>query len=879
MSKLYMKFILIGTAVMALTLLFIINRPISRSVLGDFSAPNVPPLMHDFGTLDSGVTNYRKVAENEFLALYVQDQTSYFAVKDKRNDYTWFSNNVQPDLLARTESQRQLQRSTLLVNYLRRDNTVGTLNNFSFSINDKRNFDDAFIIEETENGFVTTYTITDREPRGYWFPPFISKERFIELVFNPVQQFGSAIDRRQLDQYYGPLEDDPDTYVIRQLRPDENTGLFNMNELSGAQVQTLFRLFYSLGTYGNQTDEFGNSTGEYHLDDVRFDNEAYDIFIDTTKPEFIIPLHITLNEDHLEVVIDTQATESKGIYQITSLRVLPYFGAIRNTIEGEPSEGQLLIPEGSGGLIEFNNQKIRPMSYTSWLYGEDIRQIPEVKPQSDVGAGMPIFGVIQPRNSMLAIIEEGDAHTRIRSDVSGKVDSYNKINAEFVFMQSGSYQLANNRISIWNLEPYNYTPTLRYYFFADENSQYVSMAHLYGLYLKHRFNLTALEAWQRRLAIDILGSYTFDDYILWVPVDAVGALTTYEQAMLMLSALENAGWTHSVVSYVGWFNGGIHHQWPSTISHDRVLGTRRERTQFHRFIDQQAIELFYDVNFMKTHDSPWYVTQRYTARVIGGQVARYFPYDLATRRMLRQGDAYTLNNTPGMMQLAERFNRSASRQNLPGISLRYLGNTLYGDFRRNNEVSRHESLLDIRHVLGQFEMPLLLRNPHQYALEHAALIVDLSTQTSNLVVVDEAIPFYQLAIAPYIEYFAPSYNMAGVYESQTYLLHLLQTGSNPKVTLSYQSTDVLAGTAFESYFDTQFDRHAAYLSALRESYEALNIGDSYLVDHVILQTNLVKVTYSQGQEFILNLGSTERSYQDQRIPAHSFISSGGIPND
>ncbi len=867
--------IIIGILMCALFLAFVINRPVKIDFKGDLNMPPMAQLIYDQGFSDTGILGYRKLAETEFLSLYIQDHTSYFAVKDKRNDYTWFSNDVKPDSLARTESQRQLQRSTLQVNYLNKDNTVSRLNNFNHSINYKTNFEDAFTIEEIENGFITTYKITNREPRGFWFPPYISKERFIEKVFNPVQQFGNVIDRRQLDQYYGPKEDDPEIYVIRQLRPDEKTGLLNMNELSGAQVQTLFRLFYELGSYGNTLDELGDFTGVYHLDDVRFDNEMHDIFIDTNQPEFIIELHITLNNDHLEVRVEKVIRETLPEFKITSIQVLPYFGAIRNQTNEIPSEGQLLIPEGSGGLINFNNQKISAISYTSYIYGRDIVEVPETRPQSDVGAAMPIFGVIQPHNSFLGIISEGDAQSRILSDISGKVDSYNKISTEFIFLQSGSYQLANNRITIWNLTPALYRPTIRYYFFAEETSNYTSMAHLYGQYLAHNLSLVFKEFQSRRLAIDIIGSYTYNDFVLWLPVRAIGSLTTYNEATEMLKILDNQGWNQTVVSYVGWFNGGIQHSLPRRISFDAALGSRRDRERFENFIQTHGMTLYYDVNFVRDYSSPWHYTSRHSSRIIGGQVARYFTYDRATGQIRTQSASYTLNNMPALNQTIEMFQQRALRHSISGLSLRYLGNTLYGDFKRNNEVSRNETFQQTQRLMEQIEISLMLRNPHLYALTFADVIVDVKTNTSQLSVVDTAIPFYQLAVAPYVEYFAPSYNMDGAYLQQTYLLHLLMTGSNPKVTLGYQSAQELAGTDFENYFDTYFKRHEHYLASLKSTWEELNIDQSYLISHEILQPDVVKVKYSQGQQFVINLGVTPVVHQGVLIQAQSYLIWGG----
>ena len=876
MKKYIKKIMLMSTLLTIMLIIFVINRPAAIRVESRYSPTTVPQIIFDTGDLDSGVPMYTKISENDFLALYFNYNNSYFAVKDKRNDYTWFSNVTQADPLARTESQRNLQRSTIQINYLQRDNTVGTMNNFSFSINYKRDFDDAFTVDVLSNGFRVNYHIVNREPRGYWFPPYISKDRFMELVYEPVQLFGNQFDRRQLDQYYGPSEDDPETYVIRQLRMDEETGLFNMNDLSGAQVQTLFRLFYNLGYYGNKTDEDGNYIDEYHLDDVAYDNEQYDIFIVTEQPEFIIPLEVRLHEDHLDVRVNYFGIEQFNDFDLLSLRLLPYFGAIRNEIAGEPSEGYLVIPEGSGGLIRFNNKKTTPISYSTYIYGRDLVAIPEIKPISDVGASLPIFGIKTTNNAMLGIIENGAPHSRIRSDVSEKVDSYNKIYNEFLFRESGSYQLADNQVTIWNREEFVYSPNIKYYFFEGEEANYVHMAQLYGEYLRYRHDLEVLSYHKRRFIIDILGSYEYDDFFLWFPVTKTGTLTTYDQANTLIEELHEAGLNDIAIRYQGWFNGGIEHSVPNQITLDNELGSRRQFNRFNEELSDLGISVFYDVDFIKTHDSSAFYTSRNYARVIGGRAARFYDYDLATRRQNLNSDPYYISNISAIDRNTSAFLSRLNRYPIDAISLRHLGNMVYSDFRNNGQVSRIQNQIYLQHIMAKFnDYDVMLSNPHVYALPFVDLIVDLETRTSDLVVVDESIPFYQLAIAKYIEYTTPSYNMEDRYQARLYLLHAIETGSNLKVTLSYENPTILENTKFLDFYATYYQNNKDFIIELNNNFNELGIENSYLVNHEILAENVVRVTYSHNQQFIINYNAFKTVVDGVEIEAYQFVKIGG----
>gem|GEM_PF-2252988 len=872
MKKIMKKILIASFLLVFAASTYALNVPPKLGVRDLYSSSAVPTLMNDeFGNFDTGVIGYSKVAENDFLALYLNASTSHFAVKDKRNNHTWFSNSTRFDPLARTETQRNLQKSTLMVTYLKFDNTTGTMNNFQFSINYKRDFADAFTIEMIDNGFKVLYRMADREPRGHWFPAYISKERFIELIQTPVFTFGNMTDRRNLEQYYGPMADNEDIYVIRQLTLDEETGMYDMTKLSGAQVATLFKLFYQIGYYGNKKDASDNYIEEYTLEDVEFDNAEHEVFVVTRQPEFEIPIEIKLNEDNLDARINYSGLVEKNGYEIVSIRLLPYFGAA-----DLDKNGYLLIPEGSGGLIRFNNQKTVTASYASSIYGEDVTEIPDTLLQKDVGSMIPIFGLKSNENAMLAVIENGAAHSVVRADVGAKLDSFNKIYNEFVFRQSGTYQLALNKIPIWNKNPYVYSPNVKYYFFAGEKANYTDMAQLYGEYLKHKYRLTLLEEHPLAMHLDLLGSYSYDDFFMWFPVKKTGTLTTFAQATKIVEELKASGVDEQVLRYIGWFNEGIRHSVPNNITLDSELGSRKAFQTFYSKMEGHGYPVHYDVDFVNTYASGAFYTSKNYSRVIGGLPAKFYPYDKATLRANTMLDPHHLSSTAAIDANTTKFEKNFARLGVDGISFRSLGNTLYGDFSINRQVSRIQNVLYFQDIVAKFHSyDIMMANVHDYMLFFVDRIVDLETRSSNLIVADEAVPFYQIAIAKYIPYAMPSFNMYDRYEKDLYVLTALATGSNMKATLSYQNPTVLQDTVFLDYYQTYYESQKAFIIDAYMSLKNAGIDGHHLIRHETISNGFVKVTYSNQKMFWINFNENTMSHEGVDVPGRSFVGTGG----
>ncbi|TVP85106.1 MAG: hypothetical protein EA375_05365 [Acholeplasmataceae bacterium] len=842
------KLAIILMAVLLVLLVFLLNRPSRINIADLYEASPVGTIIDlpSWQTSPVQPDGYDLIAENTFLALFLHPETTHFAVLDKRNDHVWHSNvNVIDPSASRT--WRNMQKSTFSITYRQRDNTTRVWTNYEFAIQEKHFEID---VDAVDNGFKVTYHLADRQPKGYWFPTKISRMRYIQLVLNPFEEhtFATPAERQEYSNYlrnaYVQMEDDPDTYILA-LVTGENTA----KDLAGVDVSYLYEIFYEIGHYGNVFDDDGNPTGEYHLDDVAYDNEMYEYYIELDNPEFYIPLMVTLEEDHLHTEIITSDIIVRAPYAIVSMRMLPYMGAA-----SMDDEGYMVIPEGSGGLMHFNNGKQRQRSYQSHVYDRDTTIIPNRLDMQDEGARLPVFGLKHEQNAMLAIIEEGAGHAIIHAEVSRKNDVFNKTHAEFIFMDSGLYYLTQAGMLIWHPDVYEYHPRIRYYFSTDTEADYVGMARLYGRYLAARYELDWLEAVTRPLYLDILGSYDDPDYFLFFPYKNTHSLTTWQEAMDIIQTLEAAGLDEMVVNVIGWFNKGIDHEMPDRIRLDRVLGTRRDFQTFHQYLAVQGHHGYLNVDLIRLHDRPSFYGNQHISRIVGGTLAEYYPYDIASRLPDRSKKPYHLLKLNTVNTHLNRFLRDFDKLPADGLSLRHFGTQVYSDFHRGNSLYRYEAIGHIQDMLylASEGQRIYLSNPNDYALPFVDHLADIPVETSRFLMVDEAIPFYQLAIAGRIPYAMPSVNLDQIYEPVWYLMRAIETGSSLKYTVTYRDSSLLINTKYNQYFATMFARVHEQMVDLQTTYASLPIEDAYLVGHMIVDEHRRLVTYSNGTSIMLD---------------------------
>ncbi len=105
----------------------------------------------------------------------------------------------------------------------------------------------------------------------------------------------------------------------------------------------------------------------YTYADYEADKELDNAEKSSDKPVFNVNMIYRLEGEDLVVQIPLAELEGKDEYPIYSITPLPFFGA-----GGKEDDGYLLVPEGGGAIINFNNGKLSQNSYYANLYGWDM---------------------------------------------------------------------------------------------------------------------------------------------------------------------------------------------------------------------------------------------------------------------------------------------------------------------------------------------------------------------------------------------------------------------------------------------------------------------------------------------------------------------------
>ena len=276
---------------------------------------------------------------------------------------------------------------------------------------------------------------------------------------------------------------------------------------------------YTVNSFMGSTKE-GTYTYKYA------DNGVY-INFQFEKQEFEIPCFFGITEDAFVAQILGQQIVQHGSLRIANISLLPFFGS------GSREEaGYMVVPDGSGALINFNNQKQTYQGYNQNVYGRNLAQNVQNYTLVTRNAMMPVFGISRESGSMLDVITNGAGMSSIRANVAGKIAAANHVYPVVSFIQSESNTLLsgsdNEEVSIMlSRQSKDFTYEVSY-FLLDKADGYVEMAQCYRSYLiKLGMNAEETSA-QRSFGLDFIGGMKMRKTFLGVPYQAVEPLTTFE---------------------------------------------------------------------------------------------------------------------------------------------------------------------------------------------------------------------------------------------------------------------------------------------------------------------------------------------------------------
>jgi len=817
-------------------------KPAEPEVVGATSgAAGVPTAMQQAAaTIEQSM---ELATENSALALYYNPKTTEIAVKNKQDGSVWLSNPQDREEDSKASGiNKSLLSSQLLLNFSDKTGKPQQYNTFNQSVKYEQ-----FEVEKLDDGIRIIYTVGEKLSGVEQIPPFISEERFETLILANIQD-----NKRKED-------------LLKRFKHDPEKKVYERRD-SALKGMVLSRTLETLAEAG------------YGEEEMNVDREAFANGETINQALFRLPVTYRLEGDQFIVNVSTEGIDSNGYY-LQSLSVLPYFGAA-----GTKQQGYMFVPDGSGSIIHLNNGKFDAYPYNEALYGIDAARLGKFKVLSGEPARLPVFGMKKDDAAFVAIIENGDGIGRVEADVSGRTNSYNYVYSSYEI--NGSEPLAltgswtTQTVPKFQAKPYLGDITVRFGFLQGEDATYSGMAAYYRSYLTQKHGLARLEEREQiPFYVELIGGIPTKKFFLGIPYNAYQALTTFDQAQEILEQLQASGMNHIKLRYTGWFNDGIRHEIPSSVSVDSKLGGKSGLAKLLAYTSDKGINLYPDVTFLRVlNEEGRFSPKKDASRTMNGVPVSIYPYHLAGHfKEVWQNPTYALSpvKLPAIM---DQFISKYDKLGVSGLSLNDLGEELNSDFNTKHVMTREEAKRTVEEQLKKLDhySHKMVSGGNAYTLPYVDSVVNAPLVNSGYNITDQSVPFYEMAMHGYIDYAGSALNLSDEQSLHYNVLKSLETGANLYFTWFYAKSSSVKGTEFDYLYSAHYQN---WMDEAKRAYDEVNavlsrIRTQVIKDHRMLERGVYQTTYEDGTTVIVNYNDYLVHVGDATIESMGYLIGG-----
>ena len=806
----------------------------------------------EFYEYDEKLTGKTMTLESSSLKFELDPATTQFTLLQKNTGKVWYSSpkdlDKDPIALAREKNN---MRSSLLLEYSTENGNAEVYDLYTNSV--QRKF---YSVEKNGNSIAVHYTI-GQMAREYIYPPIMYQSDYDKWTENLSKSDVNNISRAYHRYSLATATSADDTSALLKKYPK-------------LKDEDLYLIFENVQTFMKEKLESIFASAGFTYQDYLESKELY--LEDNTKevPAFNLTVVYSLDKNNLIVEVPFEEISYRQAFPVTKISVLPYFGA-----GGKDDEGYMLVPEGSGAVINFNNGKTRQNVYYADVYGWDYAQ-DRKSVVTETRVAFPVFGVSSGDSSFISIIENGASYASITAEIAGKLGSYNYVRADYRMLHNERYDISARTVNaqyMFEKELPQGEKIRQVYTFVDSDS-YVDMAKVYRDYLFA--GEKKLSDSQTPLAVEIVGAIDRVQQVAGIPKNLPFKLTSYEDAGKIVKEIEDEGISNADYKLTGFINGGVRQKYLNKVKFIRKLGGKSGFKKFLKTVDDTDSSFFLDGTMQFAYHSTWmdgFAHYGTPARFVSQKLCELYEYSKIWYGKNEAVDSYYLIKPSLAQKASKKFTNAAKKYDL-NVSYSDFGDIVSADYNEKKLVSREASKnIQIEEFANVKEnnLGLMVNGGNDYALSDVDFITNLDLAGNKYSIIDYQVPFYQIALHGYKKYAGSPINLAA--ETKQEILESAQSGAGLMFTFMNASEQDIQETNFTEYYSANFESWKNEFYSTYKDYNSKlgKVASSLITDFKYESDSVTSTKFENGYSVIVNFGYTDAvTDAGIKIPARDY---------
>ncbi len=620
------------------------------------------------------------------------------------------------------------------------------------------------------------------------------------------------------------------------------------------------------------------------VDDKTANKEKFE----KTDIAFLLSLDYTLEDGSLYVSSKTLNLSDNQKAKIVNLGLLAYLGASTGAEQGD----FILVPDESGALINTAVEQTDFKKMNFVVYGENP---PASDSLDEKPAVIAAYGIKNGESAMAALVESGNAVACISADRAMGSTGLNKVGADFSITE---YKDIVNKKTInryISRESYTEEIKLCLRFLSGGNATYSGMAAVCreqlirdkklstktvetGDYLP--FNLTTVGSIKKNI-------------IPKIPIKTTSKLTTFEQALDMLTRLKSKGINSVFLRYKGALSGGLNQTDISKSKLLRSLGGEKGFTELNDYMITQNMNLFLDINILSSLKRRSLFGTAHAETILGENRLNQLENKLSTYI----GEEYlnqSLRPIKGIDKAVLDVLTTFRNIDIEGFCLNDTGKILYSDFSKE-PYNRQSAAKEIAEQITSLSTgrKMMADNGNFYMIKNVDIISNIPM--SLAITEDEnppyqTVPFIQLILhgivdysgAPINEAFDPEENSESKAEDLFFeaiksenqkelkdaMLRCIEYGACPSYEWNYK--ELSKSDSIETYYYDDWMNQAVdfYLKA---NTALADLRGARMIKHSQIKPGVFCTEYEGSNLIYVNYTTSDVDIGGMSVKARNFI--------
>lgn len=568
---------------------------------------------------------------------------------------------------------------------------------------------------------------------------------------------------------------------------------------------------------------------------------------------FTLQVRLSGNKLQVKVPFDSISEDAPEDNKLEYLIVYPFFDSSYALTDGE-----ILIPDGSGALIDLSVPTSAQKAYSARVYGSDYGiSFDTITSNSPQTASMPVYAMMYDDGGTMVTADDGAEYCSVNAYVSGITTNYNFAYFNWIYRESyvKYYESSgtDGKSYVAFQEDMNKFDLVQTMTLLEGDCDTATVAKEYRKTVDFKQN--ALSSDRAGLRLQFLMAENKKGMF------GNEVVTMTKTSFIEDVAEEAAQYCGNLsVSVLGYTSGGLNNSYPKHFPLDGGPGGKSGYKKLSQTLKENGVNFSFTTDYAKAYAGAG-VNEKKLALNISNQFTTLTDSragSTAKFNLINPDDAAALMK--GDLKNINKYNAS--------VDYASVGSLLYSGYK-NRDYDRAYTAEKFREAIELSQVTANIIKPNAYMWAVCDSYLEMPVSSSGFMIETESVPFLQMVVSGKMQTYSTAINLN--YTGEDLILRLIDYNVYPSFLVTQKDALELYGTNSAGIFTSSYDIWKDTIKSIYTQVDGVlsAVAGCTVEDRYTAGNGVYVTVYSNGKKVVVNYGGAEVTVDGTAIAAKS----------